>query len=149
LQLWIEPEPICFADTWEATVSIIKNVNADNLKINYDPSNIAWMKRNDNAEEIAEAVDLIKNVHVKDQKHSAKGSGFPNWLPVGAGEIDYLRRFEILQLNGYDGVISLEPHFPFDLAKFAACRDAVQKIWAMATANISNAESEFNASGLF
>ena len=129
LQLLIEPEPISWADTFEATVAIIKRVGADNLKINYDAANTAWQNRADNPQEILNAVDFIKNVHVKDQKHAARGNGFPVWLEIGTGEIDYKRRFEILQAANYDGVISLEPHFAFDLASFAKCRNAVLQLW--------------------
>ena len=137
LTLLIEPEPISWADTFEATTAIIKKVGASNLKINYDAANTAWQNRADNAEEILGAVDLVKNVHVKDQKHNARGSGFPTWLEVGKGEIDYKRRFEILRTNDYNGVISLEPHFTFDLASFARCRDAVLRLWNEAGENLT------------
>ena len=129
LELLIEPEPISWADTFEATVSIIERVGATNLKINYDAANTAWQNRADNAEEISGAVDLIENVHVKDQKHAERGSGFPVWIEIGTGEIDYKRRFEILRAANYDGVISLEPHFEFSLEGFGKCRDAVLRLW--------------------
>ena len=129
LELLIEPEPISLADTFEATVAIIERVRAPNLKINYDAANTAWQNRADNAEEILSAVNLIKNVHVKDQKHAERGSGFPVWIEIGTGEIDYKRRFEILRAAGYDGVISLEPHFEFSLEGFGKCRDAVLRLW--------------------
>lgn len=148
LELLIEPEPISWADTMDSTVEIIKRVNHENLKINYDPSNIAWTTRSDDPEEIGENVDLIKNVHLKDQKHAALGSGFPAWTIIGTGEIDFRRRFEILQANDYDGVISLEPHFAFDLKSFAACRDAVLKIWNEVAEEIAASKSELMASGL-
>ena len=129
LELLIEPEPISWADTFEATRAIIERGGAHNLKINYDAANTAWQNRADKPEEILNAVDLIKNVHVKDQKHERRGSGFPVWLEIGQGEIDYKRRFEILRANNYEGVISLEPHFTFDLPSFARCRDAVLRLW--------------------
>lgn len=130
LNLLIESEPVCYADTLANTVALIRQTNADNLGINYDAGNLAWMSRRDEPEKLRAAASLVGNVHVKDLLPAPLPRGAPVWVVPGNGMIDYQRHFEILREGNYQGSVSLEPHIAFNETVFAACRDAVLKFLA-------------------
>lgn len=132
LQLILEPEPICWADTGTATAALIRRAGAASLRINYDPGNIAWMERRDPLDEFPDMAPLIANVHVKDLRAAPRGSGKPEFVPPGAGLIDYRTHFAALQRSGYRGPISLEPHMDGSAATIRQCKEAFEELWTAA-----------------
>lgn len=132
LRLLIEPEPVCWADTGAATVNLIRASKSAALGINYDPCNVAWMIRRDPIEEFDLVAPFIANVHIKDQLDAPVGSGMPTWVVPGAGIIDYRPHFAGLKRIGYQGPISLEPHFPLTVESLRQCRTVVEQLWAEA-----------------
>lgn len=132
LKLLIEPEPVCWADTGAATAELIRRTGSSALGVNYDPCNVAWQLRRDPIDEFNAVAPFIANVHVKDQPDAPVGSGIPRWVTPGEGLIDYHRHFAALKLIGYDGPVSLEPHFPLTVETLSQCKQAVEKFWAAA-----------------
>lgn len=130
LRLLIEAEPVCWADTGAATVSLIQRADSAALGINYDPCNVAWMARRDPIDEFDLVAPFIANVHVKDQLHAPRGSGLPKWVVPGEGMIDYHPHFAGLKRIEYAGPISLEPHMDGSLRTIQQCREAVERHWA-------------------
>ena len=118
LILMVEPEPICWCDTGQATVNAIAGKRG--LKINYDPGNVAWLTGRDPLDEFDAVAPYIANVHVKDLKGIVNGE--PEWVPPGEGIIDYVAHFR--KLRDYEGPISLEPHG----AEVGACKRAIERI---------------------
>jgi len=123
LTLMIEPEPICWCDTGRATVALIKS--HPNLKINYDPGNVAWLQNRDPIEEFDIVAPYIANVHIKDIRPV---QGDPEWVPAGEGIVDYAAHFRALRRIGYQGPISLEPHMDFSAEATRRCKEAVEKL---------------------
>jgi sugar phosphate isomerase/epimerase len=132
LQLIIEPEPICWADTGTATAALIRRAGVESLRINYDPGNIAWMERRDPLDEFPDLAPLIANVHVKDLRAAPRGSGKPEFVPPGAGVIDYRAHFAALQRVGYRGPVSLEPHMDGSAETIRRCKEAFDRLWSAA-----------------
>ena len=130
LQLFIEPEPVCYADSGAATAKIIRQIRAENLKINYDPCNDAWMLRRDPINDFNMISPFIANVHIKDQSEAPVGSGMPTWVVPGEGMMNWDAHLRALKMIGYSGAISLEPHMNGKLETILACKNAVEKMWS-------------------
>ena len=128
LLLMIEPEPICWADTSTSAARMIEQSGARNLRINYDPGNVAWFRHCDPIDEFDEASPWIANVHVKDWLPPA---GF---VPAGEGTIDYRAHFVALKRSGYTGPISLEPHMDGSLETIRRCKEALERSYETDTA---------------
>jgi L-ribulose-5-phosphate 3-epimerase len=137
LNLMIEPEPICWADTWSATLALLKAAGSKALKINYDPGNVAWVQRQDTLAEFDQLAPYIANVHIKDLAASPRGSGKPQFVIPGEGMINYRAHFSALKRAGYCGPISLEPHISGDPETIRRCKLSCESIWAS-----SNGEPE-------
>ena len=129
LELMIEPEPICWADTGRAAAKLIRRAGTKSVKINYDPGNVAWLENRDPLDEFEAVAPWIGNVHIKDLKPLAQGAGKPEWVPAGQGMIDYRAHFRALRRARYDGPISLEPHLDGSEESTRACKEAVEGLW--------------------
>lgn len=132
LKLLIEAEPICWADTGQSTLRMIRKSQSEAVGINYDPANIAWKMRSDPIDELESILPLIDNVHIKDLIEAPRGSGIPAWAVPGEGMLDYVAHFATLKKSGYKGPISLEPHLDGSPHTIAACKKAVESLWAQA-----------------
>jgi sugar phosphate isomerase/epimerase len=132
LLLIVEPEPICRADTCRTTAAMIDKTGAKNLRINYDPGNVAWLQSRDPIDDFEFAAPYLANVHIKDMRPG------PIWLPAGDGIIDYRAHFAALARIGYRGPVSLEPHMDGKVETIRRCREAVERCAAHRyTANTS------------
>ncbi|HWB83872.1 MAG TPA: sugar phosphate isomerase/epimerase [Bryobacteraceae bacterium] len=129
LELLIEPELVCWADSGRATAALLRRARSSALKVNYDAGNIAWLEQRDPIDEFDELAPLIANVHVKDLRPKPDGAR-PEFLPVGEGIIDYRAHFHAMQCIGYKGPISLEPHMDGSEATIRRCRDAFERLWS-------------------
>ena len=123
LTLMIEPEPICWCDTGRATVALLKGL--PNVRINWDPGNVAWLTNQDPIGEFDIVAPYIANLHVKDIRPVR---GDPEWVPAGEGIVDYAAHFRLLRGIGYRGPISLEPHMDFSVDATRRCKEAVEKL---------------------
>lgn len=130
LQLMVEPEPICWADSAIAAAALIRRAASVALRINYDPGNDAWLENRDPLPAPAPVAALIANVHVKDLRPLERGAGHPEWVPAGEGIIDYRAHFRALAAVGYSGPVSLEPHMDGSPAAVRRCKEACERIWA-------------------
>ncbi len=129
IQLFMEPEPVCWADTWSATLALLRKTAVDSLKLNYDPGNVAWKERRDSMEDFESLAPFIANVHIKDLKPALPGSGRPQFVPAGEGVIDYRSHCAALRGIGYQGPISLEPHMTGDEETIGRCKEAFLRLW--------------------
>jgi len=127
LTLLIEPEPICWADTASAAVSMIQTAHARSVKINCDPGNVAWLWNRDPLEDLEASIDWVRNVHVKDLRPLTRGAAHPEWIPAGQGMINYRAHFAALRGSGFDGNYSLEPHMDGTLETIQACKQAFER----------------------
>jgi sugar phosphate isomerase/epimerase len=130
LTLLIEPEPISWTDSAAAAVALIRDSGAENLRINYDPGNVAWAQRRDPLDEFAVAAPWIANVHVKDLRWPAGCTeGRPEFVPAGEGIIDFRAHAAALRGIGYQGPLSLEPHIDGREETILRCKAAAERLW--------------------
>ena len=133
LELLIEPEPICWADTGRATANLIRRSGVKAIRINYDPGNVAWLQNRDPLDEFDEVAPWLANLHIKDLRPLTEGAGKPEWVPAGEGMIYYRAHFKAVQAAWYDGTISLEPHMDGTEVTTRACAEAVMRLWKEAS----------------
>jgi L-ribulose-5-phosphate 3-epimerase len=103
--LVIENEFDCNTGTGAESAKLFKAISDRRLMHNWDPGNCyeagekpfpdAWNQLDHSR---------ISHIHLKD----AKGK---NWMPIGAGEIDFVGQFEALKKIRYTGTLSLETHY--------------------------------------
>jgi sugar phosphate isomerase/epimerase len=83
--------------------------DSPNLKLIWDPGNAYAAGEPDPYPTGYERVkDRINHVHVKDVDFR---DGKREWLPVGAGKVDYEGQVCALLADGYEGVVAFETHF--------------------------------------
>ena len=129
LKLYIEPEPVCYAESGAAAAKLIRTVNSPALGINYDPCNDAWMLRCDPIQGFEAVAPFIRNVHIKDQRDAPVGSGMPTWVMIGEGMMDWRAHLASLKQIAYDGPVSLEPHFPLTADSLKQYKKLILKMW--------------------
>ena len=87
------------------TKKIIEQVNHPNVKINYDTGNCVYFGDTWPYEDLEKCISEVAQVHLKDK---IGGKGIWDFPPVGQGEIDFIRVFDILNTANYCGSMSVE-----------------------------------------
>ncbi len=91
----------------EAMLRLMSDLDHDALRLNFDTGNIAYYNKGvDPADELEKVKDLVRNVHVKDNR-----GGFEDWFFPALGEggaVDFTRVRNILDGIGYDGAYTIE-----------------------------------------
>lgn len=102
-----------WADTGRATAAILDAVNSPSLRLTWDPANV--VHGNLPEEPVSEGYPLVRrhvgNVHVKDASCSA---GRGRWEMLGEGRLDWASQLRQLAADGYDGCLTVEPHFQYE-----------------------------------
>jgi L-ribulose-5-phosphate 3-epimerase len=111
VRLVLENEFSCNVATGQEGAEMLKAVKSSALGLNWDPGN-AYDLGETPYPNGYEALDKKRmwHMHLKDAAPGVK-SGESQWMPVGAGKIDYLGQFRALIKNGYEGTMSLETHY--------------------------------------
>ena len=86
-------------------LEVIKKINSPWIRINYDTGNVIFYGGVRPEEDVVAALPYLAHIHLKDKRGGKKVWDFP---PIGMGEIDFPRIFEILLEQGYSGPISVE-----------------------------------------
>ena len=99
------------------------------LQLIWDPGNaLAAGDDRSAAEGYAKVKDRVINVHVKDVGFI---DGARHWLPIGAGDVDYVPFFRALKDDGYDGVVALETHYrPESGSRIEGSRESLEGLRA-------------------
>lgn len=139
VQMLIEPEPICWADTGIHAAELIRKTNCPELRMNYDPGNVAWLTRQDPADELSQIIDLVGHMHIKDILLDQIDDRFPVWVVAGQGGINYSRIFGQMCGRGFQGDISLESHMKLSQEGLVEFKLAVERLWQVASATATSA----------
>ena len=113
MQLVLEPDPSVNTPNGATVAALLREINSERIGALWDPGNILF----DTAGEIPypdgyEAVrPWLKHVHLKD---SVRENGQPRAVPFGTGQVDMEGQLRRLVQEGYNGWISLEPHYRLD-----------------------------------
>lgn len=106
IELIIENETGCWADTGERSAEVLRRVGHKNLGLNWDPGNAFLEGEIPFPYGYQFIRDWVRHVHYKNVKRSNSGS----YDFEVDGEIDWEGQVAALEQDGYDGYISIETH---------------------------------------
>jgi sugar phosphate isomerase/epimerase len=106
--LALENEPAYIADTGERAANLVKSVQNDNLRVNWDPCN-AYVAGEQASAGYEYVRDLVVHVHLKDAIIDNK-TGRKTYVPLGEGEVGIFNQVERLAGDGYKNFLSIETH---------------------------------------
>ena len=89
------------------TLRALESITSPAFGLDMDPSHIHRANENP-VDAIAQVVDRIKHVHIRDCKGRQEGPGTPEDQANGRGDIDLLGYIRVLHEAGYGGPVNLE-----------------------------------------
>jgi sugar phosphate isomerase/epimerase len=111
IRLVLENEFSCNVATGAESAAMLNAVKSPALGLNWDPGNAYDAGETKPYPDGYDKLDKsrIFHMHLKDAAPASKGEA--EWMPIGAGKIDYLEQFRALIKDGYKGTMSLETHY--------------------------------------
>ena len=119
----LENEHICWADTGQATAAIVREVNHDNLRVNWDPTNAAHFGEAVFPDGYEFVKPFVAHVHVKD--YVVDEDGFRVVVP-GQGQVGWAEQLRALIADGYAGWVVVETHMTDKVENSRRCVAAVK-----------------------
>jgi sugar phosphate isomerase/epimerase len=92
----------------QISIPIIREINRDNVKINYDTANCVFYAGVEAVDELRPVVPYLAHVHLKDTAGGKKTWNFP---AIGEGHVDFAGILTVLEEEGYKGPFSVEIEF--------------------------------------
>jgi sugar phosphate isomerase/epimerase len=123
--LGLENEHACNIATGEESRWYLDRIPDTTFGLIWDPGNEAACGQNPVPAGYELVKDRVHHVHLKDAISIEEGTGF---TAVGDGAIDYVRQFQLLVRDGFDGVMSIETHYRKNGEKEPATRDSAAGI---------------------
>ncbi|HUW85143.1 MAG TPA: sugar phosphate isomerase/epimerase family protein [Phycisphaerae bacterium] len=111
-QLLLENGGGSWADSGHAAKAVLDAVGSTWLRLTWDPANVvqAGLPEDPVAEGYPSIRSYVGNVHVKDAIY-AGGKGL--WIMLGDGTLDWQRQLAELRRDGYEGMLTIEPHLQY------------------------------------
>ena len=111
IRLVLENEFSCNVATGAEGAAMLNTVRSPALGLNWDPGN-AYAAGETPFPNGYEPIDKKRmwHMHLKDAAPNPQG-GESEWMPIGAGKIDFVGQFRALIKDGYEGTMSLETHY--------------------------------------
>jgi branched-subunit amino acid aminotransferase/4-amino-4-deoxychorismate lyase/sugar phosphate isomerase/epimerase len=102
--LLLENELATRADSIEHTVDLLASLADDHLRAAFDPANALRCGETPYPDGYARLKPWLRELHVKDLDKEGRV------VPAGFGTADWPSLVDALREDGYDGIVSLEPH---------------------------------------
>ncbi|MDB4634176.1 sugar phosphate isomerase/epimerase [Rubripirellula sp.] len=102
-------------ETAEGLLEFIKQVDRDNLKINFDPANMILYGTGEPIEALQAVGKHVRSIHCKDGTWSDKpGDTWGAEVPLGEGDVGMEKYLRTLHEIGYEGPLTIEREIPQD-----------------------------------
>jgi sugar phosphate isomerase/epimerase len=92
----------------QLSVPLIKEINRDNVRINYDTANCVFYGGVEAVDDLRSVVPYLAHVHLKDTGGGKREWNFP---AIGEGRLDFGAILKLLDEDGYTGSYSVEIEF--------------------------------------
>lgn len=100
-------------ETAEGLLQFIRDVQRDNLFINFDPANMILYGTGQPLEALKMVGEYVRSVHCKDGTWSDKpGETWGQEVPLGEGDVDMEGYLKTLKEIGYSGPLTIEREIP-------------------------------------
>jgi sugar phosphate isomerase/epimerase len=97
-----------YFNTAKKAVPILKRINSEYVKLNYDTANVLYYEDVRPQDDIEHGIEYLVHVHLKDKRG---GKGEYDFPALGEGIVDFEKIFSILSRNRYTGPLSIEIEF--------------------------------------
>ncbi|MCR9117633.1 MAG: sugar phosphate isomerase/epimerase, partial [bacterium] len=102
----------------DGLVQFIKDVERDNLFVNFDPANMILYGAGEPIEAVKKLGKLVRSVHCKDGTWSDKpGDTWGEEVPLGKGDVGMENYLQALKEIGYEGPLTIEREIPQEPAR--------------------------------
>lgn len=102
-------------ETAEGLLEFIKQVDRENLKINFDPANMILYGTGEPIEALRAVGKHVRSIHCKDGTWSDKpGETWGAEVPLGKGDVGMETYLRTLKEIGYEGPLTIEREIPQD-----------------------------------
>lgn len=116
------------AGSGAAINEIVKTIDSDRVKINYDTANAIFYGGVDIIEDMKGCMENIAYMHIKDKAGEQKVWNFP---ALGDGDIDFGNVFEVLEDSHNEAPLSIEIEFTADgVSDVEQVHEAVRRSYA-------------------
>jgi sugar phosphate isomerase/epimerase len=95
-------------ETAPTLVSLLDELGAPNLRVNFDPGNMLLYSMGDPIAALETLLPRIAQIHIKDAIPSGDSEVWGRETPAGEGQVDWRRFFEILANANYAGDLVIE-----------------------------------------
>jgi sugar phosphate isomerase/epimerase len=106
----LENEGACFIGTSAELAEAARRYPDSGFNFIWDPGNSTHSGMTPRGEDFVVFAGRIAQVHLKDGRYDA-ATGKAAATVLGAGDTDYHTELRRLQADGYDGALTLEPHY--------------------------------------
>jgi sugar phosphate isomerase/epimerase len=111
ITLALENCPHTLLDRTGKVLDVLEAVGSPRLRLLWDPSN-AWRCGDRDLLSLADrAIPHLAHMHVKGIRLDDRFGEGRSYVALDEGHVDYLRLLAKLAESGYQGVVSLEPHY--------------------------------------
>ena len=104
-------------ETGEGLLEFIKQVDRENLKINFDPANMILYGTGEPIEALKEVGEHVRSIHCKDATWAAEDVRGTEWgaeVPLGEGDVGMETYLRTLKELGYEGPLTIEREIAHD-----------------------------------
>jgi len=121
IQLALENEPGCWADTGKVAAEMVRKVGHPNLRLNWDPCNSLSSGGKPYPEEYEELKDMMVHLHIKDLKGG-------KYVAVGEGDVDWRGQLRALLRDGFGGYYTIETHYGPKVKASKTCLENLRRM---------------------
>ena len=110
---YCKPKGIVFAletgqETAEGLLQFIKDVDRDNIRVNFDPANMILYGSGEPISALELLAEYVDGVHCKDGKGPTKEGELGTEYPLGQGDVGIDKFIDTLKKIGYEGPLTIE-----------------------------------------
>jgi L-ribulose-5-phosphate 3-epimerase len=109
MQLLLENEPSCNGGYASEVGSMVKAVQSPALQALWDPGNEQYGGRTAFPDGYEQVKGLAAHVHLKDARIGSDGKS--HCVPIGSGDVPYVKHIQALLADGYEGLFTIETHY--------------------------------------
>ncbi len=95
-------------ETAASMVTFLAALNHPNVSVNFDPANLILYGQGDPVAAVLQLGSAIRQVHIKDARHTRVPGTWGEEVPVGTGEVDWPGFFRALRQINYSGDYVIE-----------------------------------------
>jgi L-ribulose-5-phosphate 3-epimerase len=109
--LVLENCPHTYLDHTRHVLRVLELIDSPYLRLLWDPSNAYRSGERDVADLVSEVSPFLAHMHVKGVTLDSRAVRGREYVMIEKGDIDYRHLLQQVMLAGYEGVVSLEPHY--------------------------------------